>query len=415
MTGTLRVPGDKSIAHRALILGSIARGKQVVEGVPLSTDLQSTMSCLRSLGTFLEEMPDGRILVLAKEFASGVTLDAGNSGTTARLLSGLLAAHPIETAIDGDQSLRRRPMDRIAEPLSRMGATITTSEGRLPMRIKGGDLKGITYRLPVPSAQVKSAILIAGLGADGDTVVEEGIPTRDHTERLLRAMAVPVEDENGRISVQGSAVPKATHVKIPGDISSAAFFIVAALCLDQSEIYLPTLGVNPTRTGLIRVLEEMGANIEYVNRDMFLEEPIADIAVRSSGLTGVTVADELIPSLIDELPILAVAATQAEGETVVSGAQELRHKESDRIASTVDSLKTLGADIEARADGFVVRGPTRLKGGTVSSFGDHRIAMAMAMAGLLADGETEIEGSDVIDVSYPAFFNDVIAVVRLSG
>lgn len=406
------MPGDKSIAHRALILGSIAKGQHVVEGAPQAADVTSTISCLRALGAFIEEMPDGRLLVLAKEFASGRTLDAGNSGTTARLLAGLLAGLPIKTTIHGDESLSSRPMQRIAEPLRRMGARVSASSGgTLPMTIQGGKLKGITYELPIPSAQVKSAVLLAGLHAEGETVVEEAVPSRDHTERLLRAMAVPVSSEGGRISVHGNAVPRSTHVKVPGDMSSAAFFVVAALCLPDSEIYLPTVGINPTRMGIIDVLQQMGANIELINEDSFLEEPIADIVVRSSDLEGTRISADAVPSMIDELPILAVAATQAHGETVVSGAEELRHKESDRIASIVTSLKLLGANIEAGDDGFVVRGPSRLVGNRVSSFGDHRIAMAMSVAAMFADGTTELDGSDAIGVSYPTFFHDIGAVL----
>jgi 3-phosphoshikimate 1-carboxyvinyltransferase len=412
MAGTLRVPGDKSIAHRALILGSIARGKQIIEGAPSSFDVASTVSCLRSLGTFVEETPDGRYLVLAKELASGKTLDAGNSATTARILSGLLAGRPLEVTIDGDASLRGRPMDRVADPLVRMGAAVTTCGGKLPMRISGGGLKAIRYRLPVASAQVKSAILLAGMSADGETTVEETIPTRDHTERLLRAMSVPVVTQAGTVSIRGNGTPRATLVKVPGDVSSAAFFMVAALCLGRSEIYLPSVGVNPTRTGLIDVLKEMGANIENVDGDCFLEEPVADIMVKSSALKGVTIAPDRVPSLVDELPILAVAATQAEGETVVTGAGELRHKESDRIAGTVDNLKLLGADIEASTDGFVVKGPVALKGARLHAHGDHRIAMAMAIAGLLASGSTIIEGGDVVGVSYPAFLRNLVALTR---
>lgn len=410
--GTVRVPGDKSIAHRALILGSITRGKQVIEGAPRSADLVSTMSCLRSLGTFIEEMPDGRLLVLAKAFNASETLDAGNSGTTVRLLSGLLAAQPFTTTIDGDDSLRRRPMERVAEPLTQMGAEVITTNGRLPMTITGGPLQSFHYRLPIPSAQVKSAVLLAGLHADGETVIDEPVPTRDHTERLLAAMGVPIERTAGRIRLHGGSIPRAVQVRVPGDISSAAFFIAAALCLDSSEIYLPAVGNNPTRVGLVSVLRSMGADIEEFNKARFLEEPIADFAVRSSKLRGIRIGSDVVPSLIDEIPILAVVATQADGETIVSGAGELRYKESDRIETIVDNLRKLGADIEARPDGFAVRGPTRLTGASVSSHGDHRIAMALSIAGLFADGRTEIDFSDAVNVSYPGFFGDLRSVTR---
>jgi 3-phosphoshikimate 1-carboxyvinyltransferase len=411
--GAVRVPGDKSIAHRALILGAMSRGKQLVDGVPNSADVQSTIACLRELGVLIEAMPDGRTLVLPRKLAEPQGLFAGNSGTTARLLSGLAAGQPFTTRIDGDASLRRRPMARVAEPLAQMGADIATSAGgRLPITIRGGSLKGITYHLPVASAQVKSAVLIAGLQAEGETVVVETVPTRDHTERLLQAMGAPIDVNNGTIRVRGAVPLRAVDVKIPGDISSAAFFMVATTCLKHSEIYLPTTGVNPTRTGVVDVLRAMGGSIEMVNSDTFLGEPVADLVVRSSSLRGLTIDETVLPSLIDELPVIAVAATQAEGETIVTGAAELRHKESDRIAAIVGSLKRFGADIEERGDGFAVRGPTPLRGARVSSHGDHRIAMAMAVAGVLADGETEIEHSAVVDVSYPRFFTDLNAMLR---
>ena len=411
--GTLRVPGDKSIAHRALILGAVARGKQVVEGAPRAADVKRTASCLRSLGTFIEEMPDGRLLVLSKEFESNKTLDAGNSGTTARLLAGLLAGYPTDTTLDGDASLRKRPMARVAEPLRQMGATVETTDGHLPMRIRGGRLRAVTYRLPVASAQVKSAVLLAGLRAEGATVVEEPTACRDHTERMLEAMAVPITRTGGRIELEGGAIPKATRIQVPGDISAAAFFIVAATCVDGSDLYLPTLGVNPTRTGVLDALASMGADIERVNPDTFSNEPIADIAVRSAPLNATTIGPDLVPRLIDELPVLAVAATQAEGTTRVTGATELRHKESDRIEAIVANLSAMGARIEGHEDGFVIEGPTRLAGARVSAFGDHRIAMAMAVAGLLADGRTTIDGSEVVDVSYPGFLHDLLSVIRL--
>ena len=415
MRGTVRVPGDESIAHRALLLGSIAKGKHVVEGVPMAADVQSTVSCLRQLGTFIEEMPDGRVLVLAKALADGQTLDAGGSLTTTSLLAGLLSGHPLRTTIDGDTSLRKYSIETIAEPLRRMGAKVTTSKGHLPMTIEGGPLRAISYSPPGVSARGKAAILIAGLLAEGDTVIEEAIHTRDHTERLLSAMSVPIDEKDNRVSIHGGTAPKAIQVAVPGDITSAALFAVAALCLEGSEIYLPTVGVNPTRTAFVDVLAEMGADIEYVNRDSFLEEPIADIAVRFSKLTGKIVGSELTPSLLAELPILAVAATQAEGETVVSCTDDLHREQSERIASIVAGLKTLGADIEERGDGFVVRGPTRLRGGELLPCEDHGIAMAVSIAGLLADGKTDIGDSLVIDRSYPTFFNDILAVTRPSA
>ncbi len=408
LRGILRVPGDKSIAHRALILGSMARGKHVVEGAPKSADIGSTITALRKLGCFVEETPDSNILVLPRPFVSRAIIDAGNSATTARLLAGLAAGLGVECFIDGDESLRKRPMTRVAEPLAAMGADIrTTSGGKLPMIIDGGALKGITHLLSIPSAQVKSAVLMAGLNAEGETTVYEPAPSRDHTERLLAFMGASVEKKQAGVTIKGGERLRGSWIKIPGDISSAAYFIVAATCVPDSEIILPCVGINPTRAGLLEVLEEMGATMETLEGDNYGEEPVADIIVRASELTGVTVPPEIIPLLIDELPVLAVAATQAEGETVITGARELRHKESDRIRTTVENLKILGADIEELEDGFIVRGPTRLQGARVSSHGDHRIAMAMAVAGLLAEGTTYIEGSGAVSVSYPSFFHDL--------
>jgi 3-phosphoshikimate 1-carboxyvinyltransferase len=412
IAGTVRVPGDKSIAHRALILGAICRGKQVVGGVPDGADIHSSVGCLRALGTFVEEMPDGRMLILSKPLTGGVTLDAGNSGTTARLLAGVLAGQNSETTIDGDASLRRRPMDRVADPLTKMGAVVTTKDGRLPMTVKGGSLRGIEYTPPVASAQVKSAVLLAGLFAEGRTTITEPAPTRDHTERMLQAMGVSVTRDGNRVSITGPDYPHATEVRVPGDVSSAAYLIVAATCLPGSEIYLPSVGVNPTRRGLLDVMTRMGAEIETVNSDTYLGEPVADIIVRAAELRGVEVNAAEVPRLIDELPILAVAATQAEGDTTVTGAAELRHKESDRIETTVSNLRALGANIDATDDGFVVHGPTPLAGAPVDSRGDHRIAMSMAVAAFIARGTTRIDGSDAIHVSYPGFFEDLSAVVR---
>ncbi len=411
--GTVRVPGDKSIAHRALILGAMAKGEQVIAGMPPSDDVQSTARCLRDLGCRVEEDPSGRVHVRAGTWVGSHALDAGNSGTTARLLSGLVAGQDLDCRIDGDESLRRRPMARVADPLGRMGADIEMSEGgRLPIRIRGGNLNGIVFRPDVASAQVKSAVLIAGLLAEGRTTVRETAPTRDHTENLLSAMGIRVERKDGSVSVDGGSEPQAIRMTVPGDISSAVFLVVAASLVPGSEIRIQGVGVNPTRTGAIRILEEMGAAVEFDRLEVESGEPTADITIRPGRLRGVTIGGSIIPSLIDELPVLAVAATQAEGVTEVRGAGELRHKESDRIRTVVENLRRLGADIEELEDGFVVRGPCRLKGAKVRSFGDHRIAMAMAVAGLVAEGRTEIEESDVVRISYPRFFEDLAELAR---
>jgi 3-phosphoshikimate 1-carboxyvinyltransferase len=420
LEGVLRVPGDKSISHRALILGAIARGKQVIEGIAHASDVESTARCLRTLGSFVEEMPDGRTLVLSNERRSHVTLDAGNSGTTARLLAGMTAGLGIHCTIDGDASLRRRPMARVVEPLSRMGATLSAApNGTLPVDVGGGRLHGITYTLPVASAQVKSAILIAGLFAQGETTVIEPVATRDHTERMLTAMGVEVRREGNSVSVTGGGRPEGTRITVPGDFSTAAYFIVAAVCLPGSDVFLPMTGINPTRTGLLDVLRRMGAGVTLESADVVSGEPCADVAVHSTALTelrGVDIDDPaLIASIIDEVPVIAVAATQAAGTTRIRGAAELRNKESDRVRAIVDNLRALGANVAEHDDGFSITGPTRLRGARVSSFGDHRIAMAMAVAGLVADGATEIVDAAAVDVSYPDFFNSMLTLTRREG
>lgn len=413
LEGVLKVPGDKSVSHRALILGSVARGRQIIEGLSDAADVASTMNALRALGCFVESMPDGRTMVMPGTPVADVEIDAGNSGTTARLMAGLAAARAHRCRIDGDASLRRRPMARIAEPLARMGARVVLANGgTLPATIEGGALHGIRYEMPVPSAQVKSAVLIAGLFAEGETTVVEPTPTRDHTEIMLTTMGADIARHDGSITVRGGHPIEGSHVVIPGDFSSAAFFIVAALITSGSRVHLPFTGINPRRTGLLRVLESMGATIS-VDVTHGAGEPTGDVSASSSELRGVTVDDPAtIASIIDEIPILAVAATQATGRTCIRGAGELRHKESDRIASLVDNLRALGARIEAFDDGFAIDGPTRLRGAPVSSFDDHRIAMAMAIAGLVADGRTEIDGADVVGISYPHFFSDLRTLSR---
>lgn len=406
--GEIRLPGDKSIAHRALILGAIARGDHTIEGLPGSEDIRSTVSCLERLGARIETRPGGLVRVRPGTYPSRAPLFAGNSGTTARLLAGLAAGRPAEVTIDGDDSLRRRPMERVADPLRRMGASITTAAGgTLPMTVRGGSLRAVVCRPTVPSAQVKTAVLIAGLFADGDTIVEEPLPTRDHTERLLRAMGAPIRAAEGVVALRGPVELRGVGVTIPGDVSSAAFFAAAAACLPDSEVVLRGVGVNPTRTGFLDTLSRMGARIDRENETRHLEEPAADIIARHADLRGISVSPEEVPGLIDELPLLAVVATQAEGETILRGARELRVKESDRIDAVVTNLLRLGARVEALDDGFVIRGPCRLRGARVFSFGDHRIAMAMAVAALLAKGETVIEGSETAAVSYPGFFDDL--------
>lgn len=413
LDGVLKVPGDKSISHRALILGAAARGRQTIEGIADSADVRTTMDALRAMGCFVEAMPDGRTIVLSHAITPEFDIDAANSGTTARLLAGFAAARARRCRIDGDASLRRRPMARIAEPLARMGARMVLSNGgTLPATIEGGDLHGIRYEMPVASAQVKSAVLIAGLFAEGQTTVVEKTPTRDHTEIMLQEMGVDIIRNGDSVSVQGGSPLEGVHVTVPGDFSSAAFFVVAALMIPGSRVLLPFTGVNPRRAGLLNVLERMGAqfSIDALQTGM---EHAADLSVTHSLLHGVTVNDPAeIASIIDEIPILAVAATQAEGRTEIRGAAELRYKESDRIKAIVENLRALGAQVEEFEDGFAIDGPARLRGAYVSSFGDHRIAMAMAIAALVADGNTEIDDATVVEVSYPKFFADLRTLIR---
>jgi 3-phosphoshikimate 1-carboxyvinyltransferase len=423
--GRMTIPGDKSISHRALMLGAIARGETVIRGLAPGEDVRSTMRCLRQLGVLIQE--NGNELrvqggVLKK---TATPLDAGNSGTTMRLLSGILAAQPFSTTITGDASLQRRPMRRIIEPLAQMGATISSREnGCAPLTIHGSKLRGIHYQLPVASAQVKSCVLLAGLHAAGETVVEEKIPTRDHSERLLRLMGAEVSVSSGQCSVisnQYSVISNqypvngntvrirakelgGCQIEVPGDFSSAAFFIAAAMLLPDSELMIENVGVNPTRTAFLDVLCEMGAKIEMANLWHEAYEPIADLIIRHQALRGTKIFGNQIALLIDEIPILAVLATQAEGETHIHDAGELRLKESDRIAALVHNLREMGAAVEEFSDGLVINGPTKLRGAEIDSFGDHRIAMAFAIAGLLADSPTTIGAAECADISFPGFF-----------
>ncbi|MCI0451358.1 MAG: 3-phosphoshikimate 1-carboxyvinyltransferase [Candidatus Latescibacteria bacterium] len=414
MEGVLKVPGDKSISHRALILGAAARGRQTIDGIADSADVRTTMEALRAMGCFVESMPDGRTLVLTRAITPEFEIDAGNSGTTARLLAGLAAARARRCHIDGDASLRKRPMARVAEPLARMGARVVLANGgTLPATIEGGALHGIRYEMTVPSAQVKSAVLIAGVFAEGETTVVDRVPTRDHTEIMLAAMGADIAREGNTVRVRGGVPLEGVHVTVPGDFSSAAYFLVATILIPGSRVHLPFTGVNPRRAGLLNVLERMGAAFSIDALHTGISEHAGDLATAHAPLHGVTVDDPAaIASIIDEIPVLAVAATQAEGRTEIRGAGELRHKESDRIDAIAHNLRALGASIETFDDGFAVEGPTRLRGAAVSSFGDHRIAMSMAVAGLVADGHTEIDDASVVEISYPKFFADLRTLIR---
>jgi 3-phosphoshikimate 1-carboxyvinyltransferase len=414
LEGILKVPGDKSISHRALILGAAARGRQVIEGISDAADVASTAEALRTLGCFVEAMPDGRIMVFAHALRDEVRVDAGNSGTTARVLAGFAAGRIARCEITGDASLCRRPMRRVADPLERMGAHVALSEGgTLPAVVTGGPLHGIEYEMPVASAQVKSAVLLAGLTASGSTTVIETTPTRDHTENMLRAMGADLKRDHNRVTIRGGQPIEGITLTVPGDFSSAAFFMVAALLVPSSHVVLSFTGVNPRRTALLDVLRRMGGRVTIEALHDEELEPAGDISAVYSPLQAIELEEPgVAASMIDEIPIFAVAATQASGRSVIRGAAELRHKESDRIDAMTTNLRAMGARIEALDDGLAIEGPTKLRGARVSSFGDHRIAMATAVAALVADGPTEITDDHVVGISYPHFFRDFAALMR---
>ena len=413
--GRLSVPGDKSISHRALMLGAMAKGETAICGLASGEDVRSTRHCLQQLGVSIQENKNEVLVQGGVLKKSATPLDAGNSGTTMRLLSGILAAQPFGSTITGDASLQRRPMRRIIAPLTQMGATITSREdGYAPLTIQGGKLHGIHYQLPVASAQVKSCVLFAGLHAEGETVVEEKIPTRDHSERLLRMMGAKLQVSGDQYSVISMCAGelRGSEIEVPGDFSSAAFFIAAALLLPDSELIIENVGVNPTRTALLEVLREMGANVEIANLRNASHEPMADLIVRHQALHGTTVFGNRVALLIDEIPILAVMASQAEGATHIRDAGELRVKESDRLTAIANNLRAMGAAVEELPDGLVITGPTQLRGVEIDSFGDHRIAMAFAIAGLLADSPTTIRAAECADISFPGFFEKVSQLAR---
>ncbi len=409
LRGECTVPGDKSISHRALLMGAIACGETVVENCLVADDLLSTARCLQHLGVTLDGIGTATVTVGGVGGANfsvpKAPLDCGNSGTTMRLLMGILAAHSFEAFLTGDALLQRRPMDRVAVPLQRMGAKV---EGRTerclpPIRMRGGKLKPIAWELPVASAQAKSAILLAGLFADGVTVVCEPAKSRDHTERMLRAFGAQVITQGLTVGVVGSAKLRGQRLVVPGDPSAAAFLLCAAAALPGSEVTVFGISVNPTRSAYLEVLQEMGATVLLNNRREQSGEPIADVTVRGGKLRGTTVSGDLIPRLLDEVPVLAAVAAFADGVTVIRDAEELRVKESDRIAAMVGELLRLGARVEELPDGIVVHGGAPLRGSEVLSQGDHRIAMALAVAGLLAEGETIIHDADCVAISFPQF------------
>jgi 3-phosphoshikimate 1-carboxyvinyltransferase len=421
---------DKSISHRAVIFSSLSKGKSIIRNLLMAEDIISTINAFRALGMDISEVspaphpspsfptPNSELIINGKGlygFKEPLdVIDCGNSGTTMRLLSGVLSGNPFFSVLTGDESLRKRPMGRVITPLRQMGAEIIArgEDKYPPIAIKGKRLRPIKYTLPVASAQVKSAILLAGLYADGETEIIEPVKSRDHTERMLPAFGAEIKVDGLRVGIKGGIELKGTEVHVPGDFSSAAFFIIGALLIKDSDITIEGVGINPTRTGLLNVLKEMGANIELINiRDvsvnssLFVGEPVADIHCKGGvKLKAINVTKEQIPMLIDEFPILCVAATQATGTTTIRGAEELRVKESDRIKSMATELRKMGAEIEEFNDGLSITGKGRLKGTVVESYRDHRIAMAMSIAALIGDGTTTINGISFVNISFPGFF-----------
>ena len=416
MTGTISPPGDKSISHRAAILGALAHGSARVTNFSAGADCASTLSCLRDLGVRIERDRDDPSALTVQGTGGRLsqpadTLDAGNSGTTMRLLTGVLASQPFFSVITGDRSLRSRPMGRIVEPLQRMGASVSGRQGDTlaPLAVRGGGLHGIDYTLPVSSAQLKSCLLLAGVSAEGVTRLREPAPSRDHTERMLASMGVRVETGDGTILLRPGKL-QAADIAVPGDTSSAAYWLVAGAVHPDARLRIAGVGMNPSRTRVIDTLREMGANVAVENVREVGGEPVGDMVVESSRLRGIEIAGDAIPSLIDELPVLAVAACFAHGTTIIRDAAELRTKESDRIRSMAEGLSRMGARIEERPDGLVIHGPARLGGATCRSHGDHRVAMSLAVAGLAAEGETVVQGAESASISYPEFWEQLRAV-----
>ncbi len=417
LAGAISVPGDKSISHRSVLLGAISDGEVHVTGFGRSGDTESSIAAVRALGVEVVDEDVDTIRIrgagLRGLAAPAEPIDCGNSGTTGRLIAGILAGQNGRFELAGDESLSRRPMERIAEPLRRMGASMETTDGHLPLTIVGGALRAIDYELPVPSAQVKSAVLLAGLYAEGRTTVVEPLPTRDHTENMLAAAGVSVTRRPTSASVDPVERLELPLIEVPGDFSSAAPFIVAATILPGSELVIQNLNLNPRRAGLLVVLERMGARINVFNRRRVGGELVGDLQVRSAELTATEVRPEEVPLLVDELPIFALAAATAHGDSSVAGAAELRVKETDRIETVTIALRALGIRAEARDDGFRIRGvPTRPRGGTVDAAGDHRIAMVGAIAGVSSREGVDLQGAEAVAVSFPGFFELLAGVVQ---
>jgi len=417
IVGTVRLPGDKSVSHRYAMLGGIAQGRTSIRNFSSAADCASTLECLRALGVSVRS-DAGAVSIEGAGLdglkAPGQMLDAGNSGSTIRMLSGILAGQGFRSAITGDESLRRRPMRRVIQPLREMGAQISAhGDNYAPLEIRGGRLRAIQYRLPVPSAQVKTAVLLAGLFAEGETVVEEEVKTRDHTELALAEFGASVTHQGKSVRVEGGRSLRGAELFVPGDISSAAFFLVAALLFPDSNLVLENVGLNPTRATILDFLAGMGGDVRISRVESMAGELVGDLHVSGAvRLKGGEIGPELVPALIDELPVLAVMGTQTEQGLAISGAQELRVKESDRIATVAENLRRMGVQVEERSDGLVVPGGQRLRGAELDSFGDHRIAMAFSIAALVAEGETVIRGADAAQVSFPEFYETLERIVE---
>lgn len=412
LRGSLMVPSDKSISHRGIMFGALANGSTIVHHFLNSADCLSTISCFQAMGIEIEKTQD--VVTIHGKGLHGLkkpdhALDAGNSGTTTRLLSGILSGQDFTSIISGDASLQTRPMGRIMTPLSSMGAKLVSlhSGNCVPLEITGGQLHGITYHSPIASAQVKSAILLAGLYADGATTVIEPALSRNHTELMLSGFGAELSCQETSATIQPEPHLEGQSIFVPGDISSAAFFLCAAFITPNSELLIQNVGINPTRSGILAVCEKMGANLSYENKRLVSNEPVCDLFVQTSSLKGTVIEGCLIPTLIDELPVIAVMACFASGQTIIKDAADLKTKESNRIETMVLNLKAMGADIEATDDGMIINGTGHLKGAVVDSFNDHRIAMSLAIASLNATGTTTIRRSACVTISYPDFFEDL--------
>ena len=415
--GEVTIPGDKSISHRSIMFGSISDGMTEVTHFLEGADCLSTIACFQNMGIAIERDHD-TIRIHGKGLhgltAPAQTLDVGNSGTTTRLISGILAGQDFSSVLDGDASIESRPMNRIITPLTQMGADITSENGNgcAPLTIHGKKLKGIHYDSPVASAQVKSCVLLAGLYADGETSVTEPVLSRNHTELMLSAFGADISSHGTTASIQPEPVLSGQKIEVPGDISSAAYFIAAGLIVPNSEVLIKNVGINPTRAGILTVLRAMGGNLTVLNERVCAGEPVADLLVSASSLHGTTVEGNLIPALIDEIPMIAVMAAFANGQTVIRDAAELKVKESDRIATVTAGLRAMGCDITPTDDGMIIRGGKTLHGAEIDSYLDHRIAMSFAVAALAADGVTSIKDADCVKISYPNFYDDLLGLAK---